>query len=93
MYPAAGRVLLALDDWPEWAEMGTMEDSMRDKDFLVQDLIELIAHLRAETPGAHPANVSLRRWMSAVAQGREQAAQRLEKLLAEYGVTLEGKSR
>ncbi len=62
---------------------------MHDNCIPVDDLLALIAQLRAAPPGPHPGNASLRRWMAAVVQGREQAAKRLEDLLAKYGVEIE----
>lgn len=59
----------------------------------VGDLIVLIEQLRAPPPGPHPVSPELHRYMAAVAQGRKQAAQRIEELLTEYGVTLEEKSQ
>jgi len=51
-----------------------------------EDLIALIAQLRSAQLSPHPSSAELRQYMAGVQQGREQAAQRIEELLTEYGV-------
>ena len=52
----------------------------------VEDLIALIAQLRAPWSGPQPNTAEFRRYLAGVQQGREQAAKRIEELLAEYGL-------
>jgi len=54
-----------------------------------EDLIRLIAQLREVPPPPQSlSSAEFRQYLAGVAQGREQAAKRIEELLAEYGIVV-----
>lgn len=62
---------------------------MTDNDGIpASDLIALIAQLRDNDGLRHFTQPVARQYMAGVAQGREQAAERIEELLREYGVEI-----
>jgi hypothetical protein len=56
------------------------------------DLIELARQLRRPFPPPAVASSDLAQYIAGANQGREQAAQRIEALLKEYGVEIQEKT-